>query len=423
MAVAFSGGADSTALLDLLFCERERYGITVCAVHINHGIRGVEAERDEAFCRAFCDERGIALTVRRSDIPALAARSGEGIEECARRVRYEIFEGLLRQGDLTRIATAHHAADNLETLLFRLVRGTGLRGAGGIPPVRGGLVRPALYAHREQIAEYIAERGLSYVVDSTNADTAYTRNRLRARVLPELEAVGDRLYDHVSSFCERVRADEEYLAVCAKKEKTDRIADLQALHRSIRIRVLELLTSDHGVTLDGRRLEALTRLVMQGRHGARITLSGTLTACVDRDRLIFVPEPGQKPVDFSFPLRMGRNDFPSLACTIVLSREELSQKQINDYRNIYKKSIHTCVKSDTISTMFIRARRPADAYRTQGMTRRVKKLLGQDKLTLAERDNIPVFCDGEGILWLPGHGVRDGAWTQDGTHIYYFAGV
>ena len=154
LLVAFSGGADSTLLLTLL---SEYQTISIAAAHLNHGIRGAEGDRDEAFCRTFCSERNIPFYASRADIPSLAAAHGCGIEETAREVRYAYFESLQREYGLDTIATAHHADDNLETVVMHLVRGTGLDGLCGIPPVRGNIIRPLLCCTRNQIEDYLKE--------------------------------------------------------------------------------------------------------------------------------------------------------------------------------------------------------------------------------------------------------------------------
>ena len=180
--VALSGGADSVALLHAL----RALGYPVQAFHLNHCLRGAESDRDEAFCRALCVRLGVELTVERVDVAAAAREQGNGVEETARRMRYARLQDAA-QG--MKIATAHTADDNLETVLFHLVRGTGPKGLAGIPPVRGRIIRPMLRVERMQIEEYLASIGQDYVTDSTNADDAYTRNRIRHTVVPALREI------------------------------------------------------------------------------------------------------------------------------------------------------------------------------------------------------------------------------------------
>ena len=177
--VALSGGADSVALLLVL----RELGYLVRAFHLNHCLRGAESDRDEEFCRTLCARLGVELAVERVDVAAAAVQQGTGVEETERRVREE-WRDEGAKGE--KIATAHTADDNLETVLFHLARGAGAKGLAGIPPVRGQVVRPLLDVGRTQIEAYLAGLGQDYVTDSTNADDAYTRNRIRHTVVPVL---------------------------------------------------------------------------------------------------------------------------------------------------------------------------------------------------------------------------------------------
>ena len=176
---AVSGGADSMAMLWCLHCLKSELSIRVEAAHFNHRLRGAESDRDEAFVREFCASHGIALTVGAANPEDYGA---SGVEETARRLRYAFFETL----DCDRLAPAHTADDNAETVLVNLLRGTGLRGLCGIPPVRGRIVRPLLFARRQNILDYLRTEGVAFVEDSTNGQDAYLRNRLRHHVLPLL---------------------------------------------------------------------------------------------------------------------------------------------------------------------------------------------------------------------------------------------
>ena len=194
--LGFSGGADSSALLHILLSMRERYGFSLTLAHLDHGIRGEEAARDRAFCEQVAATLGLDIVCRRRDVPSLAKESGASIEEAARSARYAFFADVMEERRIPILVTAHHATDNLETLLFRLMRGTGSRGLCGIRPFRpfacGFVVRPLLAISVGQIRSYCKERGIAFVTDSTNCDTAYTRNRIRRELLPLMEEFGEK---------------------------------------------------------------------------------------------------------------------------------------------------------------------------------------------------------------------------------------
>ena len=206
--VALSGGADSVSLLLVL----QALGYEVRAFHLNHCLRGAESDRDEAFCRALCAERGVPLHVGRCDIAALS--QGKAVEETARRERYRLLE---RAAERDKVATAHTADDNLETVLFHLVRGSGAKGVSGIPPVRGAVIRPLLFAERREIEAFLRENGQDYVTDSSNLSDDYTRNRLRHSVLPVLREINPAAAQSALRLGEQLRQDEACLGGQAER--------------------------------------------------------------------------------------------------------------------------------------------------------------------------------------------------------------
>ncbi|MDR3293164.1 MAG: tRNA lysidine(34) synthetase TilS [Clostridiales bacterium] len=188
VAVGVSGGADSIALLYALFSLREVFGIEVFAVHINHGIRGAAAARDEELVGAFCEREGIRFYRFETDVPREAKRTGLSLEECGRVKRYEIFDSLIREGKCEKVALAHHKGDQAETLMMRILRGTGVNGLVGMKPIRGGVyIRPMLNILKDRILEFVREKGLPCATDETNLDNAYTRNFIRNEVFPLLK--------------------------------------------------------------------------------------------------------------------------------------------------------------------------------------------------------------------------------------------
>ncbi|MCM1150094.1 MAG: tRNA lysidine(34) synthetase TilS [Butyricicoccus sp.] len=209
---AVSGGADSVCLLHLL----KSGGADVVCAHFNHRLRGAESDRDERFVRALCEKLGVECLTGAGDVARRAAENSIGTEEAARALRYEfLFESAEKCG-ADRIATAHNAEDNAETVIMNLARGAGLRGLGGIPPRRGKIIRPLLQTTREEIIAYLAENGLGHVEDSTNAADAFARNRLRHHVLPVLRQQNEAAVLNIARAAELFRADEEYFREAAR---------------------------------------------------------------------------------------------------------------------------------------------------------------------------------------------------------------
>lgn len=219
--VGVSGGADSVCLLLLLEEWRKRLGCTLSAVHVEHGIRGEESREDARFVRELCEQHGIPCEIYAVDVPETAKRLGLGLEEAARIRRYECYREeaarLLANGTArVRIALAHHADDNAETILFQMVRGSGLTGLCGMQPAREltegvTLIRPLLGVSRRDIEDFLTKHGQTYRVDSTNSDVNYSRNRLRHRVMPQLEQINSQAAAHISQCGARLMEVRDYL--------------------------------------------------------------------------------------------------------------------------------------------------------------------------------------------------------------------
>ena len=200
LLVGVSGGADSLCLLVILSEIAGEQGLTIAAAHVNHMIRGEEADADEAFVREFCRERGIPCFLMSSDIPAEAAARKLTEEEAGRVVRTELFESLMAERQFTKLALAHHKNDLAETMLYNMARGTGLAGLASLRPQRGTVIRPLLCADRREIEEFLKERGIAFRTDGTNNEDDHTRNRIRHHVLPYLtEAVNIQAIEHMAA--------------------------------------------------------------------------------------------------------------------------------------------------------------------------------------------------------------------------------
>ncbi len=258
VVVGLSGGADSTALLYLLNDLKMEYNLTLIAAHLNHGIRGAEADRDERFCKELCHKLGIDIYAFHLDVPSLAKERGVSEEVAGRDARYEFFCGLA--GEKGKIATAHNAQDSVETLILNLCRGTGLRGLTGIPPTRtithqGNchsdalvetlIIRPILECTREDIEEYLSSKGQDFVTDSTNLEDDYTRNRVRHYIIPELLKVNENAIGNITRCLDTIRDDSAFIERAADEllssarhgdtydVETLRIADKAILSRAI----------------------------------------------------------------------------------------------------------------------------------------------------------------------------------------------
>lgn len=292
---AVSGGLDSMCLLH--FMTRQP-GFTVAAAHFNHRLRGLLADRDEAFVRGWCAARGIPFFAGAGDTRAFAAAEGRSIEEAARTLRYAFLEQTAEAEGFAAVLTAHHADDNAETMLLNLIRGAGTAGLTGIPPRRGIICRPFLRISRKTLAAYGERHGLSHAEDETNQEDAAARNVLRHQVFPVLRELNSRAVENMSftaSVLARENAALEWLArdLAGQAEKTGNGlsivcgALLEAPPPVAERAVLQLLAMAAGVRKDlaSAHVEAVLELAERGRNGAEASLPYGLTACRRANRL------------------------------------------------------------------------------------------------------------------------------------------
>ncbi len=420
--VGFSGGADSTLLVHLLAPYTAKRGIRLVLAHVNHMIRGAEADEDEAFVRETAARLGLPVYVKRADVPRMAEEKGIGLEEAARAVRYAFFEELSHTLDGV-VATAHNGDDHLETVLFHMMRGTGLRGLCGIAPVREETyIRPLIALSGEEIRNACRERGLAYRTDSTNTDTVYTRNYIRHEVVPKLRQTFDAPHKTVFRMTELLRRDSDYLEgeaarLCPMGRTVFPRDTLTTLHLALSSRVLRRMA----VSLGGGdapvpeqvHIDAMLTLAAGDKREGRIPLSAGAEFYVTRHEVGFrisVPRPdGEEKEETTVPMDINGSVFENERYKILISQSE-HPTSTEEYENIYKLSIHKIMCSDKIiGSLYIKYRNHGDTYKVGGMTRRIKKMMIDRKLTAEEKRLLPLLCDDCGILWMPYGSLRDGA--------------
>lgn len=414
--LAFSGGADSVALLDMLQKEQAP-NAPILLAHVNHGIRGEEALRDRAFCEQVAKERGLEIAILDVDVPALAKERGQSIEEAAREVRYAFFADLMKERNIPLLLTAHHADDHLETLLFRIARGTGLAGLSGISPIRpfaiGHLVRPLLGFSKADILQYCQEQNLDFVTDSTNADTTYARNKIRAEVIPVLES----LYADASHRAVRMSADlsEDESLLCGiaaafieqnTMKGTLNLKALREAHPAIRRRALQMwFEKERGATLEAIHLQALIDLIMSGNMTARVALPTEVSAyCLACGRLALVSTKPQHIGDYTLSLTLGKTKIPNTDTSICITPIENSPEQDKCEGNTL---VLFGKWEDLQKTLKWRNRRDGDIILRGKMHRQLRRLWAQAGVPTEVRQTLPLLCCGEEIVWAPFVGTSD----------------
>lgn len=430
--LAFSGGADSVLLFSLLQDYTKERHLPFAAAHVHHGIRGETAERDAAFCRDTAQAAGVPFFLCRVDTPAFAAEEGkgQGLEGAARTLRYRALDGLLTAHPIYGVcATAHHATDNLETLLLHLLRGSGIRGMCGIPPIRGAYVRPLLSLSRAEILAAVEEEGLPYVTDETNGTDDYARNYLRHEVLPRISRIQASPEAAANRLCENLREDAAFLdrlaeQTCAEMVRGETVsrAALLALPHPLAVRVLGRMYLACGGTGMPERAHFLSCLRFLSSETVRGTypLPGGVSVERYRDTVTVSVAGNDSAVTYDFPLKMGENHLGNGGGTLWLLHEEPAEFEKRT-GIVYNLSIQAKVDSATISgRLAVRTRHAGDVYRYGNMTRTVRRLLAGRHLPPRARAAWPIVYDERGIVWVPGFGVRDESTAESGNPLFLY---
>ncbi|MDB7818004.1 tRNA lysidine(34) synthetase TilS [Intestinimonas butyriciproducens] len=433
---AVSGGADSICLLHRLNQLRAIRPFTLVAAHYNHHLRGAESDRDEAFVKRWVEDwcgpdpaagqpplPAVRLITGGGDVSGEAKRLGLGLEETARRMRYAFLEEAARAVGADRIATAHTADDNAETVLLHLIRGSGLQGLTGIRPRHGRLVRPLLTTTRREIEDYLELYHIPHVEDSTNQDDAYTRNQVRHQVIPLLDEINPWFVPRMADTIRYLRSDNDYLsAQAAAVARRSRPAGDGGLSISaallasqpdpIAVRIVSCLLGRLGeFQFRAAHLTAVVALSRSPAPSGAVSLPHSLTARRVYGELILVRgarrSPPFAPVSLSVP---GEAVLPSIGWTIACRRAEAPEQPPDTPDHFFLNP------SRLTGPLVIRPRLTGDTITLpRRRAKTVKKLLIDAKVPRWDRDRLPLLADASGPLWLAGFGPDQGRLSSSGA--------
>lgn len=448
--VGVSGGVDSVCLLHILLQLASRHGWRIEVAHFNHGLRET-AKRDEEFVRNLAQELRVPCHIGGSP-EGVKGRNG-GLEAAARRVRYEYLQKVRRERALGALAVGHHADDQAETVLMRLLKGAGKRGLAGMPPKRGSIVRPLIYLTRQDLVAYAARHGLRYVEDESNRDLRFFRNRIRWRLLPFLEDYNPNIREILCRIALIQREEEEYLDALAQEE-VERLAtrdsgsdcsvplqDLNALPEALLRRVVRLLVKRAiGAEPDYDTTMRLIDLAKSGRVGRQLRFSKGLNVVKGSESLHFVRPGGRQPV--TREVELWRKNNPTQQVTLELPSWGLMVKvelvprcRLHELLSAYLRAkgveaednpLVDLIRQEQrlraglvssgspsrgyfdpqgiVGRLVLRPRRPGDRIEPLGMagTRKLKDVLIDAKVSRHLRDHVPIVADDKGPLWVPG---------------------
>jgi len=405
--VAHSGGADSTALL-LSFCACRDEGKIggLFAAHLNHGIRGEHANRDQRFCEALCARLDIPFATETIDVPAHAKSNGQSVEQAAREMRYAFLERARGAFHADVIATAHHRDDQAETLLLHLIRGSGTSGLSGMQPRNGRIIRPMLDVSRAEILSYLGQRGEPFCEDETNAENDAQRNRIRNEIMPLLRELNPNIATALSKTAKLVSEDEAYLRQLSEEaeRKIGREGELSrtglaALPTPISSRILHR----HLLALDGNVKESDIRRVMAlatAKTGTHIELSGGYSAWTDAEWLHIGVYPDIAEYEYPFE---PDGDTVTPYGVLTTCRTDNWRKPL-DHNEAYL-DLGALPKA-----LVIRSRRDADRFFPLGSPgeRKLSDVFTDRKIPKEERD-VPLLCAGNQVYYAAGLGISQHA--------------
>ncbi|MBO8172694.1 MAG: tRNA lysidine(34) synthetase TilS [Bacillaceae bacterium] len=426
--VAVSGGPDSIALLHILKSLSDEQGWEVAAAHLNHGFRGEESEADAEYVRSFCQQYDIPLEIRFVDVPKYMKETGRGAQESAREIRYEFLTEIAGRYHMSKIATGHHADDQIETILMRIIRGTGLDGLQGMPEIRKigpvEVVRPLLSFRKQELEDYCREHDLNPRRDSSNESVKYTRNKVRLDVLPVLREINPGVDEAVLQLGE-IAAEETHFMnreamhilekVMEQKDRHKMVINrtvLQEFDIALQRRVCKLILSClfHNRNQNERTFSLISdilRFIRNPEPSGSIDIPGGYIS-KNYDRVVFSNQErrDKEAVFFEYVLNIpGETVIPETGHTF---HARLARQLSADFRsqNIFQDERAAVFDWDQLEQpLKVRRRMPGDRIQlmNRGGKQKVKDVLINEKVPREQRDHIPVITRGDNrVIWIPG---------------------
>mgnify|MGYP002857572490 CR=1 FL=1 len=454
-----SGGADSVCLFLMLEEYKKEVGFNTVAVHVNHGIRKKTADKDEKFVAKLCESKGVELKSFKKDIPLICKITKESEEECGRRIRYEIFDEVCRQYENARIAVAHHMNDQAETVIFRIIRGSGIKGLGGMEAKRDNIIRPLLCLKREEIEEYLEQSEQKYRTDETNNAIEYSRNYIRKKIIPKFENVRQNAVEHINAlsgeaadindFMEKKalelleeaskEADRKYITKgLSTKYKADVLSEAEPILLKFAVRAL---ITEAGVSIKDvtrNHVDSLCELVIKPKSG-EIHLPKGVTVVKESgivyikpredfeaqiQEVVNVPEvvmptvketPAQEesPYKFYYPIAGEGNyklpDGSVVSCRILneFDRSEIPEDTYTKWMDYAKMSEDLCIRTRKSGDFLV--------INKNGNEGNLKNYMINEKIPKSERDEVPILASGSRVYWVMGHRISEDVKVTDNT--------
>lgn len=408
---ALSGGMDSMVLLDVLVKLSGNLGFSLCAAHYNHKLRGEESQRDADFVASYCEAQKIPLILGEGNVAWEAEKQGRGIEETARSMRYAFLEDTAKTIGAARILTAHHADDNVETVLLHLVRGTGLRGLTGIPPVRGIIARPLLSTTRQEISDYVQRNKLPFVEDSSNEDPTFARNRLRHQVLPILKELNPNLISSVSGAVRSLREDQVYLEARALEvfREAHRAEDgmviatnsLARIPKALAVRVIQKMLEEIEAPAPSQvHYTAIIAIAQGADPSASLHLPGGILVQRVYGDLLIAWDWEHEKLPLLDETELNINGVTEIGAWRVDCRERICPEESMPGEQLFYLDKHKVNEP-----LILRSRQIGDMLALPARrSKTLKKLMIEEKVPRRDREQLPVLVDKAGVIAVAGLG-------------------
>jgi len=397
IVIGFSGGPDSVFLLEVLLKLKEEFSLELSLAHINHLLRGEESDGDEEFVRRAAERVNIPCFVRRESMQEYAKLHKVGDEEAGREIRYGFFEEVLKETGAHKVALAHNLDDEIETFMFRLMRGTSLKGLEGIPVRRDHYIRPVLHLYKKEIMQYLDENKVEYRIDSSNLKSDYTRNNIRLNLIPEIEReYNGGFKEKIVNLMEEVREVNDLLKVDYKDFLVDGslcLEMMETLSNYERRKILNSYLVKYGVEVSRKKLDSITDLMNTG-GSKELSLGKNLKLKKEYSKLfVSVDSENYKDIVLQTELAVpGEVKFGRYKIKAVSGKARVSGRQ----------SFVADIPIDSV--LHIRSRRAGDriAISRSGATKKLKEIFINSKTPKEMRDEIPIVTLGEEIIWVAG---------------------
>ena len=410
VAVGLSGGADSMALFHLLYANKENLGISLVALHVNHGLR-TESTDEEVFITDYCRRLGVECVVYAADMSSREKPQGLSTEMWARQLRYDFFD-IESKKRSAKIATAHSLSDKCETVIFNLCRGTSLKGVCGIPAVRGNIIRPLINCTREDIEKYCMQNSIPYVTDKTNFSEEYSRNKIRLKVVPVLKQINEKSENLIGEFTAEMQQIYTFLTQLSDTLYKNSVS-LNGFH-------LETIKKQDDVVIKFFLRNILDRYgclskenindILQGIKNESFTkqLSKDIICQTKNGYLTFYRPKAAATEKKEEKISIAAGQTVSF-CGDEYVLREISLQELEKNKKIDKNYLNNCIDCDTInSKLFLRNRKTGDSFTFshRNVTKSLKKLFTEDKIPLKLRDKLAILSDGENVIWLENYGTN-----------------